>query len=101
MIDPNTISVEAITDPEQRQREIAHQLWEDEGRLEGKAEEHWDRAGLIIMDIDAKSEKLPNWLQKVETLAETDSTTDSLATEQDVTIAIQDLRKRMAGRSAA
>lgn len=101
MQDPNTVTVEATTDPEQRQREIAHQLWEDEGRPEGKAEEHWDRAGLIIMDLDAKFEKLPVWLQKVESVADISSTTDTLTTEQDVTIAIQDLRKRLAGKSAA
>jgi Protein of unknown function (DUF2934) len=101
MQDPNTITIEATSDPELRRREIAYQLWEDEGRPDGKSSEHWDRAGLIIMDMDAKIEKPPEWLQKVETVAALSTTTEPIATEQDMTIAIQELRKRLAGKFAA
>lgn len=33
---------------EQRIRELAHRLWEEEGRPSGKHDEHWERARLEI-----------------------------------------------------
>jgi hypothetical protein len=33
-----------MNDREQRQRERAYQIWEDEGRPEGAHEDHWKRA---------------------------------------------------------
>jgi len=36
-------------DREDRIRQRAHEIWESEGRPEGKAQEHWDRAG---QDLD-------------------------------------------------
>jgi hypothetical protein len=35
-----------MDDREQQQRERAYKIWEDEGRLEGAHEEHWQRAGI-------------------------------------------------------
>ena len=35
-------------DPEARIRERAHALWEEEGRPEGRAEEHWERARRLV-----------------------------------------------------
>jgi len=35
-------------DKERRIRDIAYQLWEDEGRPAGKAEEHWRRARELV-----------------------------------------------------
>jgi Protein of unknown function (DUF2934) len=59
-----TLSVEEMED---RTRALAYQMWEDEGRPEGKAEEHWDRASLLIMemDFDAKVD-MPGWLKRNE-----------------------------------
>lgn len=34
-----------MTDREQEQRERAYRIWEDEGRPEGRHEDHWRRAG--------------------------------------------------------
>ena len=33
-----------MDDREQKIRELAHKIWEDEGRPEGSHEEHWRRA---------------------------------------------------------
>jgi Protein of unknown function (DUF2934) len=56
------ISVEEL---EGRQRALAYQMWEDEGRPEGKAEEHWDRAGLLMMELDATGKVTnPEWLKR-------------------------------------
>lgn len=35
----------------ERIRERAHQIWEREGRPEGRAQEHWDKA---VQDIEAE-----------------------------------------------
>jgi hypothetical protein len=48
---------------EQRIRERAHQIWEREGRPEGKSDEHWQRAQAEIAaeeseaDLEAKLEQ--------------------------------------------
>lgn len=34
-----------MDDREQKQRELAYKLWEDEGRVEGGHLDHWQRAG--------------------------------------------------------
>ena len=61
--EPNIPTVEA--EGEQRQRELAHRLWEEEGRPEGKADEHWSKAGLMILDLDyeAPDGPVPAWLR--------------------------------------
>jgi hypothetical protein len=44
-------------------RQRAYQIWEEEGRPEGKAEEHWERARQIVEDEAAgrrSARKLPN-----------------------------------------
>lgn len=35
-------------DTEKRIQERAYQIWNDEGRPEGRAEEHWERARMIV-----------------------------------------------------
>jgi hypothetical protein len=45
---------------EERVRQIAHSLWEREGRPEGRAEEHWFAACRIV---DAEVPE-PDWLQR-------------------------------------
>ncbi len=52
---------------EDRKRLIAYQIWESEGRPEGKAEEHWERACLVVMSIDEDADVAqPEWLQRDE-----------------------------------
>jgi hypothetical protein len=41
------------TDNDQRIRELAFQLWEQEGRPEGQADRHWAMAKSIIEGEDA------------------------------------------------
>jgi len=38
---------------EQRLREIAYDLWRDEGQLEGEAERHWFAAEAILAEEEA------------------------------------------------
>ena len=40
---------------DERITSLAHQMWEDEGRPEGKAEEHWARAAALV-DEEADEE---------------------------------------------
>lgn len=57
--------VQSITDPEERKRVLAYQFWEDEGRPEGKADEHWQRACLVLMAFEDDAEpQEPEWLQR-------------------------------------
>lgn len=46
---------------ENRIRRLAHRFWEEEGRPEGKSEEHWRRAkaSLDVTDEDLPSESVP------------------------------------------
>jgi len=37
-----------MTDKERRVREVAHQIWEDEGRPADQAERHWEMAQRIV-----------------------------------------------------
>ena len=46
---------------ERRIRERAYKIWEDEGRPEGRHEEHWNLAKLAIAERDA----LPTMRSKV------------------------------------
>jgi hypothetical protein len=42
-----------MEDTEQRIRERAYRIWEEEGRPEGLAEEHWERARFLVGLEDA------------------------------------------------
>jgi hypothetical protein len=44
---------------ERRIREKAHQLWEQEGRPEGRAGEHWDRARILVAIEDDRTGLVP------------------------------------------
>jgi hypothetical protein len=46
---------------EKRIRERAYQIWNDEGRPDGHAEEHWEKARMII----SVEESLPTMLKPV------------------------------------
>jgi hypothetical protein len=37
-----------MADTEQRIRERAHQIWEEEGRPEGRERDHWERARFLV-----------------------------------------------------
>ena len=50
---------------EQRIRERAYKIWEDEGRPEGRDEAHWELAKLAIAEQDA----LPTMTMKAPPIA--------------------------------
>lgn len=37
-------------------RQIAYQLWEAEGRPEGKAQEHWQQANILIRTLEKEDQ---------------------------------------------
>ena len=46
---------------------LAYQIWEEEGRPEGKSEEHWFRAcALVDAESVGEQEPLPEWLNSDE-----------------------------------
>ena len=61
----NVSPVISVDEMEERKRALAFKMWEDEGRPEGKAEEHWDRACLLVMELDSEVEVAkPGWLKR-------------------------------------
>jgi Protein of unknown function (DUF2934) len=47
-----------MEDREQRIREIAYRIWEDEGRQSDQADRHWQMAELIVAEEDAERARL-------------------------------------------
>ena len=45
---------------------LAFQIWEEEGRPEGRAETHWCLACEMVDAEDAAQQPLPGWLNKAE-----------------------------------
>jgi len=87
------------TSPEifERIRALAHQRWEDEGRPEGRAEQHWLTAEAIIKtQMEAAGTEKPEWLRPSPTpaLAETEPTETAVKD-------LGDIRQRLQGRSVA
>ena len=57
------ISLEELED---RKRALAYQMWEDEGRPEGKAEAHWEQACLVVMSLgEGDAAASPLWLKRI------------------------------------
>lgn len=82
-------------DLEQQKQIIAYQLWEDEGRPEGKAEEHWAQACLVVMSLaESETSSSPVWLKRQdnEPVAEA---------AQTVPATVENISKRNTARHAA
>jgi hypothetical protein len=47
-----------VDDKEQRIREVAFQLWEQDGRPDDQADRHWEMARLIIEKEDAERREI-------------------------------------------
>ena len=93
------ISLEELED---RKRALAYQMWEDEGRPEGKAEEHWDRAGLLVMEMDFDaSVEMPGWLKRNETEQAMPELATTLLKPLDRPTVTEELSRIPAKRSAA
>ena len=87
---------------EERKRVIAHQIWEDEGRPEGLAEQHWERACLVVMSYAETEIPIePEWL-KPQAEASVAKTTIEIPKKPAEPIAsIEEIRKHPRHRSAA
>lgn len=84
----------AAAERDQRRREIAYQLWEQEGRPDGRADEHWSKAGLMLLDLEmqAPGEEAPAWLRK--------GGMEPVTPETVSTSALDELRERVKKRVA-
>lgn len=50
-----------MTDIERRIRERAYRIWEEEGRPEGREQEHWEQARFLVgLEDNAEAGRLPN-----------------------------------------
>ena len=77
---------------EDRIRAAAHQLWADEGRPEGLAETHWQRACEMIAQEDEAT--APEWMHR-----ETEIVAKIEKTESPTSIG--EIKKRLESRAAA
>ncbi len=75
-----------MIDKEQRIREVAYFIWQEEGCPDGRAEQHWERAQAIVESQDAErkdiegetpGETLPEYLTPLSTLKRAPSSGDS------------------------
>jgi Protein of unknown function (DUF2934) len=95
-------TVISLDEVEDRKRALAYQMWEDEGRPEGKAEEHWDRASLLVMEMDFDaSVEMPGWLKRNEMDQAKPELAATLLKPLDKPIVAEELSRIPAKRSAA
>ena len=93
----NPESPETSLETIERIRALAHQLWEDEGRPEGRAEQHWLTAEAIIKaQLEAARTEKPEWLRPGPTPAAADAEPTEAAVKD-----LGDIRQRLQGRSVA
>jgi Protein of unknown function (DUF2934) len=104
-IDANLPQIPIDTDLESRKRQLAYQFWEDEGRPEGQAEAHWERACLVLMSFEEDAASDPLWLKRHDPAqAQTPQTpvTPTAETGQRPADPVIDvLRQKIAARTAA
>lgn len=87
---PSTPNETPEPDLEQQKQLIAYQLWEDDGCPEGRAEEHWQQACLVVMSLgEGETATPPLWLKRQ----------DEPTVEQPTVV--ENLGKRSASRRAA
>lgn len=106
MIDQVSIGETIEVGAEERKRQIAYRLWEDEGQPDGKAEEHWLQACLVVMSMDNESKESeieiadPDWLlRQPEPPPALPEMTAAKPGAPDMTI--ETIRQRIASRHAA
>lgn len=86
-----------ITNPEitEQVRSLAHQIWNDEGRPEGLAEQHWLAAEAIVRArIETGETENPDWLQPKAVAQELEASDKPVSD-------IGEIRQRLQGRSVA
>ena len=77
---------------EERIRAIAYALWEEEGRPQGRAEDHWFRAASLVA-VEAPPVAEPGWLRREDDVA--------IAASEEPKTPIEEIVKRMASGRAA
>jgi hypothetical protein len=87
-------------DLEERKRQIAYQLWEEEGRPEGKAEEHWNRACLILMSLE-QDRAAPGWLQRRQAAQAAEAPIATQTEPAPAEAPLDAIRRRIAERKTA
>ncbi|NJM29008.1 MAG: DUF2934 domain-containing protein [Rhizobiales bacterium] len=101
------LDLDAETNLEEQKRLIAYQLWEDEGRPEGKAEEHWSRACELAMSLDEGpgTKGAPEWLQRQQAAQAIDPQTAKQAQSAGIPPSaeapLDAIRRRIAERKTA
>jgi hypothetical protein len=95
----NVISMDEMED---RKRALAYLMWEDEGCPEGKAEEHWDRACMLILELDSETHaEKPGWLKRSDHDATTPKTVAAVLKPLERPVAAEEMSRIPAKRSAA
>lgn len=78
----------------------AHQLWEDEGQPEGRAEVHWFQACKMIAaeDQTITTHVEPDWLQRNSEIPQ--FAEDSQPEKSELSKSIDEIKKRLMGHAA-
>jgi hypothetical protein len=96
---PRTAIETPELDMEAQKQSIAYQLWEDEGRPEGKAEEHWQQACLVVMSLsEGEIGPSPIWLKRQEQVRVPEAKVEPIVEQPTV---VENINKRNAARHAA
>ena len=100
-------------DIEDRKRAIAYQIWLNEGKPEGRAKAHWEMACEIVARGEMtrlsplgklpkqESVKEPDWLKHGTSSSVTVQQQAPSASAEETQIEIEDIRRRIVGRSTA
>ena len=98
-LETNTIDTTEF-DLEERKRLLAYQLWEEEGRPEGRSEAHWEKACLVVISLGSDEiPTTPEWLKRTDEPQAIAKETSTDASDERPEIAA--IRKRIAARVAA
>jgi Protein of unknown function (DUF2934) len=96
------IIIEHAEDIEARKSELAFQFWEEDGRPEGKAEEHWNKACLVLMSMEEELISDPEWLQRNVKSENVESPkADQTSEPQAAETTIESIQRRLVSRAAA
>lgn len=93
---------------EERINKLAYQLWEEEGRPEGRSDDHWFRASAMIDAEDQEqagtsAEPLPSYLSRLADDMPGSAIAEPVEAKKATTKepSLEELTRRMKSRSAA
>lgn len=79
---------------EEIKQQIAYQMWEEEGRPEGRSEAHWLAACDVVDEMLTNTAELPAWFRRVEQRMQ-EAEPQGTETQEPVT-RFQDVARRFA-----